>query len=30
MAEISFVMKAVSTLVASLKKATDDNPRVGE
>ena len=30
MAEISFVMKAISTLVASLKKASSENPRVGE
>ena len=30
MAEMSFVMKAISTLLSSLKRAVKENPTVGE
>ena len=29
MAEMSFVMKAISTLVSSMKRAVEENPTVG-
>lgn len=30
MAEMSFVMKAISTLLSSLKRAVKENPTVGK